>query len=416
MRLFLVVFCTSCIALSGCERSKKLPFEVGVFSSVVNPPIGTFIAGDRQNRRFTGITDSLFAKCAIISDTKNTVALVTIDCIGLMYPDLLKIREEVAKQQFPIPFSVENIVISSTHTHAGPDVVGIWGKDFSQSGVNPEYMQFLIKTVAKGIKNALHQRQPAYAQYIETSFGEDWVANICNEEIDRSVNCLIFKGKRDNLILSMTNFACHPTFLDAVQSEVSADYLATFYKKMGANLGGEHLFLQGAIGGWIQPIKGKGKKSEAYKMGNEFAEAVIFALKKPTDLKGDVINFKSKKVTLKVDNEAWKQLSTNGLIDRKVGDTIESEMALFAIGEAQFVTHPGETAPFYALKTKEMLTGNPKFILGLSQDALGYILKPSYYSDSTLPHAEYMTRTSLGKDTGPLILQTIKELRDDSKP
>ena len=46
------------------------------------------------------------------------------------------------------------------------------------------------------------------------------------------------------------------TFLDAVHTVVSSDYVGAFYNSMSSQMPGEHLFLQGAIGGWVQPDKG----------------------------------------------------------------------------------------------------------------------------------------------------------------
>ncbi len=90
-----------------------------------------------------------------------------------------------------------------------------------------------------------------------------------------------------------------------------------------------------------------------------------------------------------------------------------SEIAWFSIGDIQFATHPGETTPYLALETKKLMKTGPRFILGLSQDALGYILKPVYFQDSTKPHAPYLTSMSLGEDTQPIILNALKELIPD---
>lgn len=407
--IFFVIFCFQFFCL-GCEKKTSLPFEIGVSNAVVNPPLGAFIAGDKQNRKFTGINDDLYAKVAVIYDGETSIALVTLDCIGLLYTDLVKVRNEVKGRKLAIPFNPENIVISSTHTHAGPDVVGIWGEDYTQSGVDPEYMAFLIQKITDGIEKAVGNRKQVYAEYAETSFGDTWVANICDEEIDRSVTSLIFREGNGDTVLSLTNFACHPTFLDAVHSEVSADYVGAFYKTMETTLGGDHMFLQGAIGGWIQPIRGGGIKEEAFKMGHELAITTLKAIERAKPLSDTKLYFKSKKIDFEVDNNAWRQFSAMGLIDRKVMETVTSEIALFSIGGAKFVTHPGETAPIYGLQSKEILNGKPNFVLGLSQDALGYILKPEYFSDNSLPHAEYLTSMSLGKNTGPAVMETIKEL------
>jgi hypothetical protein len=165
--------------------------KVGVSSAAINPAKGAYIAGDKQNRKFTGIHDNLYAKAVVISSGRERVAILTLDCIGLLYSDVLKIRQKVAGI---CKFPAERIVVTSTHTHAGPDVVGIWGKDYSESGVDNTYMDFLISTAAIQIKHAAESQQNAKAYTAETTFGESWVENICKEEIDRSVSIIHFKN------------------------------------------------------------------------------------------------------------------------------------------------------------------------------------------------------------------------------
>jgi hypothetical protein len=90
---------------------------------------------------------------------------------------------------------------------------------------------------------------------------------------------------------------------------------------------------------------------------------------------------------------------------------VDSEIAWFAIGDAHFVTHPGETTPWHSLETKKMMnTSGPKFVIGLGLDALGYILKPKFFENKSLPHAEYLTSMSVGKHTGPDLMSSLKSL------
>lgn len=387
--------------------AKKPTFTAGASSSVINPPEGAFIAGDKQNRHFTGVNDSLFVKAVVVKNGDSAVAILTFDCIGLLYSELEKIREKVSDIS---DFPVERIVISSTHTHSGPDVVGIWGEDYQHSGVDPNYIEFLVNTAAEQLVKADQNRREAEIFTAETQFGEPWAQNICNEEIDRSVSIIQFKDKKGKSIASLTNFACHPTFMDAVFTEVSADYVGGFYKALDKSWGGVNLFLQGPIGGWVQPVIGKGDLKFAMEKGDELASAVISAMKTGQKHTQTSILFRSKTVKFPVSNDGWKQLSHYGIIPRKIQDLVQTEIVWFEIGQAKFATHPGETAPYYGLETKKLMGTGPKFVLGLSQDALGYILKPVYFEDSSLPHAEYLTRMSVGPETGPLIMQTLQDL------
>jgi hypothetical protein len=58
------------------------------------------------------------------------------------------------------------------------------------------------------------------------------------------------------------------------------------------------------------------------------------------------------------------------------------------------------------------LTGRPHtFVLGLTGDALGYILKPEYFApDAPFPSAEYLAATSIGPDVGPLTMENVAAL------
>jgi len=111
-------------------------------------------------------------------------------------------------------------------------------------------------------------------------------------------------------------------------------------------------------------------------------------------------------------NQGFSMLSKAGVIKRKFGEMVESEIATFNIGEAQFATHPGETVPAMGLETKAAMKGaGPKFVLGLSQDALGYILKPSFFiKENNIPHSEYLTGMSIGPETMKIIMDTLKML------
>ena len=93
-----------------------------------------------------------------------------------------------------------------------------------------------------------------------------------------------------------------------------------------------------------------------------------------------------------------------------LGETTTTEMAWFKIGNAQFITHPGETPPSYSMASKELMNTEPKFVLGLGLDAMGYILEPKFFEDPTVPHAEYLTRMSPGPDAGPKVMTVAEGL------
>lgn len=404
--------------LSGCspQPSKKETLHVGASVASITPDAGAFIAGDALNRRFTGVHDSLYAKAVVVSDDTNSLAILTFDCIGMLYPTLIEIRKEVAARIPRSEFNPDHIVMASTHTHAGPDVVGIWGPDQMTSGVDSVYMSKLISTSAGAIVAAWKNRQPATVRYAVSDFGTDWVYNISDSlNLDRTLSVLQFLDKNERSIATISNFACHPTIMDGVTTLVSADYVGGMYAHLNRQLGGVNLFIQGAIGGWVQPEYEPKTFETADKRGRELGQAIEDALKAPDIMNSLGITFNSRMVELPISNEGFRQLAAAGVIDREISDKVTTEIVLFSIGSAMFVTHPGETTPAHSLASRELMkTPGPKFVIGFGMDGLGYLLTPEFLAPGTrMKHVEYLSGMSIDPHAGEVLMNHIMELANE---
>lgn len=403
----------------SCSTATEVRLTAGGSRAAINPEMGAFIAGADRNRTFTEIRDSLYAQAVVIGDGSTTIAIVTIDCIGLLNPEIRRIQQ-LASAATGIP--ADHIIVSSTHTHAGPDVVGIWGPDPLTSGVDTTYISRLVNTASEQIIQAHQKQKPVHVTGAEGVYGGQWFANICKEELDPALSVLQFRDEDGRSVATLTNFACHPTFLDTHFSVVSSDYPAAFYRRMDEANGGVNLFLQGAIGGWVQPkdeVIHAEQPSEnkeplnfvlADRYGKDVADSALVLLQKAAALPNPSIRFASSDFKLPVDNANWRLLSQAGVIHRSISDSVATTMAWFAIGPAQFATHPGETTPWLSLQTRARMGTGPRFVLGLSQDALGYMLKPEFFTDSTRLHAGYLTSMSLGPETTPVLLKQLDAL------
>jgi hypothetical protein len=388
----------------------RYDLKVGVAQASVTPGDAAFIAGGRNNRRFTGVHDSLYVKVIAVSDARNHIVMVSFDCIGMLYTTLVEIRKEIASQLPASAFNPGHIVMNSTHTHSGPDVVGIWGPDQMTSGVDSAYMRRVVTTTVNTIVQAWKNRQDATMVYAETEFGQDWVYNISDSlNLDRSLSVLQFLDRNGKSIGTLTNFACHPTILDGANSLVSSDYPGAMYQQLDQQLGGTNIFLNGSIGGWVQPEYEPKTFESVNRRGGELAAAVLNALKQPKTMSHSAIEYRSIVFNLPVSNPGFRQLAAAGVIDRAMTDSVETELAFFSLGEAQFVTHPGETSPTYAKASKKKMKNNgPRFVIGLGMDALGYILTPEFYVPGTqMKHAGYLTSMSVDKQAGEIIMQKI---------
>ena len=412
LTLSLVVICSIAAA------EDKTPFRAGAASAVVNPPVGSYIAGDAQDRKFTGVHDDLFSKAVIVHDGQSAVAFVAVDCIGLLSHTIQQIQHEAAKRAKLPGLTAERIIVASTHCHNGPDIVGLWGPDLQTSGVDPKYLDRLIETVARQVQRAAASLVPATLHTAQIQSKVDWVLNECEPgELDRTLTVLKLQSNDGTCIATITNFACHPTILDGVHNVVSADWVGGLYRGMAEKLDGEHLFFQGAVGGWVQPVKGNRSFELADRYGREIAAESQSALEQATTAANPRIEFASTTISIPVQNEGWKQLAQIGVLPVKIGDSVETVVAAVRVGDLGIATHPGETAPEHSRITREMLGTQRTMVVGLGLDALGYISKPDYFvHPEKYPHAEYLNMTSVGPEAAPRMLEGLRVVASKVAP
>lgn len=394
------------------QASDAYPFRVGASSASVTPTEPAWLAGYSGAGLSVGVHDSLYAKAVAVSAGDETVVLLTVDCIGMLRTELEAIRKKVGSRVPVSVFDPGRIVLSSTHTHCGPDIVGLWGPGRFRSGVQKDYRRRLTDIAAAQVIRALDARKPARLSYGMSEYGQGWVVNrSIPDEVDRSVTALRFTDESGRSIATLTNFACHPTVIGPERKLVSSDWVAGHYRFLDSAIGGVNLFLQGSIGGWVQPV-GPDAFDFADSRGAGLGRIVLSALDTARADTSRCIDFRSRVFRMSVQSLGFRLLSFLGVIDRHIGRKVKTEIAAFRIGPARFVTHPGESSPFYGMESKKLMAGaGPKFVLGLGMDAMGYLLKPEFFDKSRkIPHADYLTMVSVGVKGGPEMMAVVAEL------
>ncbi len=383
-------------------------FMVAAGAVDVTPPVGTFLAGYGLDRQATGSYDKIWIKAVIIADQKEQLAIVTIDCIGLTRPDILSIAARI-KDRLP----GIRLIVSSTHTHAGPDVVGIWGSARWLSGRDDGYMETLVSQTASLVIRTAHRVQPAKSRVASVDAALAWVENRSEPNLlDSRLSVLQFVDATGDNIATLTNFACHPTVLGPENTLVSSDYVTGFYRNMAANVPGEHLFLQGAIGGWVQPLQGDRSHELALEHGRSLSIVALDALRMSDDNAYAPLEFVERELDVPLENWGFRLMMWLGVLDRESYDgAMRTSVAWFRIGSAEFVTHPGETSPAYSIASRDLMDSPHTFVMGLTQDAMGYILKPGYFADdAAYPHASYLTSVSVGEQAGPRVMSALETI------
>ena len=116
-----------------------------------------FLAGQESNRPAEGVHDPLAARALVLKDGKSKIALVAVDSIGVQYPLVQQVRAKLPEFAY--------VLVASTHTHEGPDVIGIWGPTETESGVDPKYLDQLRDGIVAAVQKADQACVPAKAEY-----------------------------------------------------------------------------------------------------------------------------------------------------------------------------------------------------------------------------------------------------------
>ncbi len=410
LAVFLLLFITS---LSNADAESS-HWKVGAASTDISPADGTYLAGYGRNRRSTGRLDPLTASAVVIDDTKGAIAILTLDNIGLTRPDVSRIQHAVHNK---VPeLQAARVIVSSTHTHAGPDVVGLWGEEFWSSGRDETHIDQLIERAATTIAEAFERRKPARLRVANHDVPMDWVENVSEPDLlDRRLTVLQFIDADGQSIATLTNYACHPTVLGPENTLISADYVHGFVLEMSKALPGEHIFLQGAIGGWVQPLQGDRSHGLAISHGAQLAQGALALLESPADIPAEPIRFATTEIAVPLANWDFRLLTWIGVLDREITDDgMVTSVARFDLGSVSFVTHPGETSPAFSLESRQILGTEHTVVMGLTQDAMGYILKPDYFHNTDrYAEAEYLTSVSVGPEAGPALMAAIRTLKPE---
>jgi hypothetical protein len=267
-----------------------------------------------------------------------------------------------------------------------------------------------------------------------------------------------------NTLGSLIEWADHPEVLWSKNLLISSDfphYLREFVEKgifkgdslVKPGIGGIAVFINGAIGGLMttdpdlvvkdhvtgeELSKPDFRKAEA--VGKNIAALVLNSMDKPQlEIQKAGISLIVKTVILPVDNVLFRLGDALGVFHRGMAGwmNMRSELAVFSIGPLSFATFPGEVYPEIlnggieapegrdfnidpaeVPPVRDMMTGRFRFIFGLANDEIGYIIPKSQW-DVKAPfafgrkEAQYGEENSLGPETAPILHENLKEMLDE---
>lgn len=330
-----------------------------------------------------GEGDGLWARGTVLRQGETTVAIVALDVVGWFNGDVVAVREMLAAQQI----DVDHLIVHSTHTHEGPDTMGLWGPDPVHSGYDPKYQAQLRSTVVSVVETALKDIRPVASMRVGevdiSTYHDNGVANVISDHrdpwvVDEFISAAHLVDADDQTIVTLVNFGCHPETLADENLLLTSDFVHALRRTVEKGsewktapgepgLGGPAIYINGAVGGMMTTlgVNVVNPDGDAYQSwGWEKADSIgqlLGEMALDAVANGDVVADPQLRVINKlfrapVINEGLKILYMIEVVKREVfmndrtgEQEIQTEMSLVEIGPIQLLTVPGELLPELAV-------------------------------------------------------------------
>ncbi len=419
-----------------------------------------WMAGFHNRKPAKGIHDDLWARAMVLDDGQTRLAWVALDAIGLFSCDVIDIRK-----QLPDELGVDYAIISSTHTHSAPDLLGLWGPSRLRSGVDPAYMDHVKSRSVEAIKVAVSNLRPARFRF---AYDKDGATPMINDSrkpivVDGTLRIMqTIDAESDTTLGTLISWNNHPETIWNENLYISSDF--PHYLRKGLEngiwdgdslvtekLGGVAVYVTGNIGGLLATPPSVGIECQftdtvyfepsfdkVRAQGLRLAQLSVDALNGESVVEIDhgSISLRAKSIKLPLDNNLFRLGAAIGLFNRGMIGWMKfrSEISIWQLGPASFLHHPGELYPEIAdggieapagqdfnippqeiPPLRNVMPGKYRFITGLSNDMIGYIIPKSQW-DQKPPHTygyetpPYGEINSLGPETAPILHSEIMEL------
>jgi len=454
------------LRLPNTADARAPHLDVGFGREKITPELAraVWLAGFATGRRATAVHDDLWAVAMVIDDGHHRLGVVALDSIGLFHDDVIAIRRRVEART-----RLDYLIVTTTHNHSTPDLMGLWGPRTGFSGVDDQYRAFVVDRAAIAVATGANRLAPARVSLYEIPIETAGLVTDSRDPqvFDSTLRMLHVTSALDGSTRgSLVNWANHPETLWSVNTEITADFPGYLRDGLehGANesvgdgggptvrgLGGIHLYVNGAIGGLMttspettvtDPYSGRAYSAPSHEkaraVGRILGRSILSTVAERPSMPelNPRLSVAAQTIELPVDNTLFRLALAAGVIDRGQPrlNRIRSEVAFITLGSASIATVPGEIYPEIANggivrppgadfpidaieipPLRELMPGRFKFLFGLANDAIGYIIPKSEWDDQSpwlygASTRHYGEQVSLGPDTGPLVHDAIRRL------
>jgi hypothetical protein len=407
--------------------SARAEILVGAAKRIITPnPLLPVSGGIGRPHPVHEKRDDLMARAVVLRKADVTVGIVSIDNIG--FPSVLgdRVRERVSR----IP--AKNILIGATHTHSAPDCYAFPDGKGGHTG-DLHYMELVCDKAAEALNDALDHLTPCRLK-IATGEAKGKIAyNYYAPQLyDKRMSVIQAQSPDGKNVVTLVNYAIHPEVLGNEVGICSPDLVGPLCDKLEADVGGMAIFMNGAQGGMItadnrlldkprSAIEAQWNDArtweECLRIGHLMADEAQRIIKGAPVQDNPQLVCDSLNVDFPIDNPLMWAITVGSPLKYPHNDASHSvtcRLNLINLGNAQIVTIPGEALPNIGFYLKRKMRGEHNLLFGLTNDAFGYILtRVDFHS---FPRYDYVSRTSLGENTGEILIDNILKLVAKNAP
>ncbi len=296
-----------------------------------------------------------------------------------------RIAREVSLLGGKLP--ADQIIVTSDHSHHGPDTIGIWG------GVDGEYLQQMADAAVRAGVAAWQAREPArlFASSIEGPPTKSSYDNPPTNDPDPEFRLLTAETAKGKHIGSWVNYSPHATVLSSDNDQATGDWTAWANQIVHEMWGGVGIGLVGALGAmdWNKSGDNPAREAEArarlrsmltaaraarFEIADGTVAVKTTFIREPVTAPALILltnspGVQTEQLTVKVERQILPPWSGGAVIGTQVTSA--------RIGEVFVSTFPGEPFPqlHYALKQGGIVGPRMVFTLGAAQDFLGYMVR-----------------------------------------
>jgi hypothetical protein len=365
-----------------------MTFEVGYAQEIITPSLArpVYLAGFGQNRAAETVHDDLYARALALSLAEIQVVVMAVDLIGLGRHHCTEVE---ARLNAVAPGAT--LVLSCTHTHHGPDTIGLWGPDVKTSGVDPAYIQSLKDKLVTAARSALDDLEPALMR--ASSLPVTGLAKNARapEILDQELACLQFCDPEEGgPLVNWLVYPCHPEVLGDQNPHITSDYLDATRREVEAETSAPCLAMVGALGGMMTPDVEQHTFAEAEQMGQALARAALEVLRDSPEAPVERLRHLRHEYIIPMTNPIFRIAMEGGFLPDLLNadGTVTTEANLLKVGPTWLFGVPGELFPELGLAFKRQMLDAGAFE----------------------PGAHYEETMSMGPEAGPRLRAALETL------